>query len=890
MKYSGIVVLLFLAIATIKAQDEFPHIQGEILIQLKEGKTINSTLQTLQYYKDTPTELTIKRQLSPQLNIWQLEFDANAISHSSMLAHVLTSPLVQAAQLNYITQKRATPNDLNYTQQWQYEQTSDFDLDAEAAWDITTGGVTALGDTIVVCVIDDGLEASHPDWKDNIWYNHNEIPNNGIDDDGNGYVDDYRGWNADANNNNILPPNPWNTHGTPVAGIIAAQGNDSIGVTGVNWDVKLMFVIGGGTNAAAIAAYDYPLACRRLYNQTNGARGAFVVATNASWGVDNQDCSTYAPLVNAIYDSLGMEGILNAAATTNSNTNVDTQGDFPTTCTSDYVIGVTNMQRNGNKVTSAGYGATHIDLGAYGEGTYTIATGQSYNSFGGTSGATPHVAGAIGLMYAAPCQRFALLARQQPAQTALLVKQYLLSSAVNHPTLQGITVSEGVLNLKNALDSVMNIGCSLSGCHEPYQLTASASSGTSTTINWWAVDSTTQYFYRYKIVGSNNWLTGSVTDTFIILNGLLQCSTYEIQTAAGCDSSNYSQSLIFKTKDCCSAPNSITVNREGLTSASISWDTIAVANSYLVQYKLQPDSIWTNLPPTNSDSLTLTGLDSCAIYEVRIQSNCAVNINNAYSSTVLLETDGCGSCSKGAYCPSVGANTNDDWLESVTLATINNTSGNNNGYASFVQDNITASLARGISYPIDIDLGFNTGFWATNWRLKVWIDYNQDEIFDPLTELAYDAGAITTATRNHTGTVSVPSNAALGKTRMRVSMKWGNTDIAPCDNPTYGEIEDYCVYITSLTPITNTANNENSLEVYPNPFGNNINVRINSTHTQATTIAVLNVAGQTIYQQEQTITTGVQQINMPLNNIAQGVYFIKMRLGKDIFVKKIIKQ
>lgn len=890
MKYSIILILFFLVITTIKAQDQFPHVQGEVLVQVKEGKSIDKVLQSLQYHKDISTKLTIKRQLSKQLNIWQLEFDATTISHNTMLNQVLTSSLVEAAQLNYITQKRATPNDVNYAQQWQYEQASDFDLDAEAAWDITTGGVTALGDTIVVCVIDDGLEVNHPDWKDNIWYNHNEIPNNGIDDDGNGYVDDYRGWNADGNNNNILPPNPWNTHGTPVAGIIAAQGNDSTGVTGVNWNVKLMFVIGGGTNAAAIAAYDYPLACRRLYNQTNGTMGAFVVATNASWGVDNQDCSTYAPLVNAIYDSLGMQGVLNATATTNSNTNVDTQGDFPTTCTSDYLIGVTNMQRNGSKVTSAGYGATHIDLGAYGEGTYTIATGQSYNSFGGTSGATPHVAGAIGLMYAAPCQRFALLARQQPAQTALLIKQFLLSSTVNHPTLQGIAVSEGVLNLKNALDSVMNIGCSLSGCHEPYQLVAAGISGTSTTVSWEVIDSTTQYFYRYRALGSNNWNIGAVTDTFIMLNGLLQCNEYEIQTAADCDSSNYSQSLIFKTKDCCTAPTNVNILREGLTTASITWDTVSIANSYIAEYKKYTDSTWLSLPPTSSDSLTLTGLDSCAVYEVRLKSNCTVNINNTYSNITILETDGCGSCSKGAYCPSAGSNTNDDWLERVTLASINNTSGNNNGYASFVKDNITATLATATNYPIDIDLGFNTGFWATNWRLKVWIDYNQDEAFDPITELAYDAGAITTATRNHTGIVNIPANATLGKTRMRVSMKWGNTDIAPCDNPTYGEVEDYCIYIAALTSTSELLSQNNSLVVYPNPFNNTINLKINSSGTQKATIQVINLAGQLVYQQKQVLSAGKQQINLPLKDVTQGVYCVKVQLGKEVLVKKIIKQ
>lgn len=206
------------------------------------------------------------------------------------------------------------------------------------AWDLNTGGLTELGDTIVLCIIDDGLDIAHYDIKGNLWRNYQEIPDNKLDDDQNGYVDDYYGWNSYKDGGNFDP----GFHGTPVCGIAAATGNNNLGVCGINWKVKLMFVAGGGDEANAILSYTYPWKARKAYNQSNGKQGAFVVATNSSWGSD-YGMPEEAPIWCAVYDSLGAEGILNAASTTNLDLNVDEDGDLPTTCESDYLITVTSM-------------------------------------------------------------------------------------------------------------------------------------------------------------------------------------------------------------------------------------------------------------------------------------------------------------------------------------------------------------------------------------------------------------------------------------------------------------------------------------------------------------------------------------------------------------------
>ncbi|WMX14556.1 S8 family serine peptidase [Aureispira sp. CCB-E] len=886
--------LLFLVASlnnNLAAQDNFPHVEGEILVRVKDGHSIAWVIKDLELHKGLQTHINNKALLSEHMNIWQLTFNKDILSTSKMLAKARNHPSVHNAQLNYILEKRVTPNDPSYNQQWQYEQSSNIDLDASAAWDITTGGVTALGDTIVICVIDDGLEVSHSDWGNNVWRNNGEIPGNGIDDDGNGYIDDFQGWNANANNNNIVAGSPFTNHGTPVAGIIAAKGNNGVGVSGVNWDAKLMFVVGGGTSANSIAAYSYPLACRKLYNQTNGASGAFVVATNASWGVDNQQCATYAPLVNEFYDTLGAYGILNAAATANANNNVDVTGDFPTSCDSDYLIAVTNINQAGNKVNQAGYGLTTVDLGAFGEGTYTLTINNGYGGFGGTSGATPHVAGTIGLLYSAPCPRLALLARTQPAQTALLLKQIILNSTVSNASMQGTTVSGGILNMKNALDSVMAIGCSLSGCHEPYNVLANTITGNSAVLNWDRVDSTTLYYIRYRVVGNPTWTFASAPDTFSILNGLVACTNYEVEIAADCDTTAYSSSYNFKTGDCCVAPSNINVDTTGLTSASFSWATDPFVTTYNVEYKLKSSATWLTTTTTGG-GIMLTGLDSCELYELRILSSCPVNVNNQYSPTIEFETNGCGKCTSNNYCTSSGQSSGDDWIQNVTINSLNNTTGNDGGYISFVNGGPTTDLAQGGSYPVSIDIGFNTGPWGTNWLLKIWIDYNQNEVFDS-NELAYDAGQISSAINNHTGVINIPNNAVLDKTRMRVALKWGNnTTLNACDNSSYGETEDYCINITQPTGITiEEIEPSATLNVYPNPFNRQLVVNMDSPKSQEAALSMSTITGQEVININMQLDLGSNHLELPTSRLPQGVYLVHLLLEDgSILTQKVVKQ
>ena len=433
------------------------YIPSELIIQFKEKISIDVFEQNY-----SNIEMESIRLLSDRMNIWWVKYNSAENNDNEIRFRVSRDPRVRIVQFNHQVTLRESfdefasqfenfPDDPMFNQQWglhntgQSGGTPDADIDAPEAWDLTTGGITALGDTIVVAIVDGGCQLNHPDL--NYWVNWNEIPGNSIDDDGNGYIDDIRGWNAYNNSPNV----PSSSHGTHVSGISGAIGNNNLGVSGVNWNVKVMPIAGSSTNeATVVAAYAYALELRAQYNETNGVLGAFVVATNSSFGVDYGQPSNYS-IWCAMYDSLGVYGILSCGATANLNIDIDINGDVPTACLSDYMIAVTNTTRTDAKNSGAAYGLTTIDLGAPGITILSTDVNGTYTNKTGTSMATPMVTGAIALMYsAADISRMLFYKSNIPAGT-LMFRDVLLNGIDSIEALQGITVTGGRLNVFNAV-------------------------------------------------------------------------------------------------------------------------------------------------------------------------------------------------------------------------------------------------------------------------------------------------------------------------------------------------------------------------------------------------------------------------------------------------------
>jgi len=443
MRY--LVLVLFLSFGfTLTFAQEVERRKGEVLIQLANQTPVQDFLRKAQASRQAPS-LDLARTLSVRANMHLVRFDEDNWSLTEVISHLQQQERLIHVQANRKASPRRVPNDDQYNQQ----ETLPL-IQAPEAWDITTGGETAEGTEIVVAVLDGGVDLEHEDLAENIWTNEAEVPDDGIDNDQNGFVDDYVGWNPRNQNDN----HPAESHGTSVTGIIGAKGDNSAGISGVNWNIKIMPFSGVNFEDEIVEALMYAYEMRRLFNESNGEEGAFVVVTNYSLGIDFAPCANF-DLWNAAYDSLGTVGVLNAGATTNTDTNVDEFGDVPSTCESEFLIAVTNTNLDDEKVQRAGFGSIHVDLGAPGDGTLTTRPNNEYRTFPGTSAATPHVAGAVALLYSVPCGGLLDDAINDPVNTARQMKQYILEGVDPNPTLEGITVSGGRLNLFNSLQMVL---------------------------------------------------------------------------------------------------------------------------------------------------------------------------------------------------------------------------------------------------------------------------------------------------------------------------------------------------------------------------------------------------------------------------------------------------
>ncbi|MBK9013299.1 MAG: S8 family peptidase [Saprospiraceae bacterium] len=413
----------------------------QLIVQLHPGVAVADFVMDANATCRFAKQIKIEKTLSERQHIYLLSA-SQIIDRQAFIDFFVNKPTVVAASWNApVSFRDSIPNDELFDTQWDMER-----IGAPKVWEVSAGGHTVNGHEIVVAVLDKGFEIIHPDLIANAWKNPGEIPNDGIDNDTNGLEDDVYGWN-------FRGPSPIfsvEKHGTSVSGIIGASGNNGIGTAGINWNVKLMF-LGVEFVDEVIAAFNYALEMRELYNQTNGQEGAFVVVTNGSFGIDGVMCSEQ-PIWGSMYDLLGQAGVLNVAATANAEWDVDEVGDIPTSCPSDFLISVTNTGQDDKRVSGAAYGQVSIDLGAPGQSTSTSSTNGLYREdFSGTSSACPHVAGSVALLYSLPCTLIDSLALVAPAECALLVRNAILQNTDAVPSLANETVSGGRLNVYEAM-------------------------------------------------------------------------------------------------------------------------------------------------------------------------------------------------------------------------------------------------------------------------------------------------------------------------------------------------------------------------------------------------------------------------------------------------------
>lgn len=847
------------------------RVQGDVLVMIKENSSVHEITKSINLQMGVLVDLRVDKLVSAPMRTYLLKFNENQVSLRELLYVLKNNDAVQMAQGNRLVKNRdTTPNDPFYNLQWHHSNTGDNDIDTPAAWDITTGGLTATGDEIVVCVVEgSGTNWAQADIVDNHWVNTNEIPNNGVDDDNNGYIDDYDGWNNSQSNDNIGTGN----HGTQVSSMIGAKGNNGTGITGVNWDVKIMQVqMGGITEANVVASYTYPWEMRKLYNETNGDKGAFVVATNSSWGID-QGQPDNSPIWCAMYDSLGTAGILSCGATSNSEYDVDALGDLPTACPSDYLISVTATDDNDVRTFSA-YGATTIDLGAPGDNVY-LAGNNNYGTTSGTSFASPCVAGAIALVYSAPCISFMSIAYADPALAAEMMKQYIMNGTDASPALAGECITGGRLNVKNSLDLLL-AACSNEDCIAPFSIQADQIPGQiSYEIQWASIPSQESFTLQYRPAGGSWTVIENVTTNNFTLENLLACTDYEIQISAICagETSEWSSIFAFETDGCCLNPNQVSVSNITETGATLQWNQVLAAEGYTV-ILLDAQGNEQTVVEVNGNSYTFSGLATCANYTATVVSTC-VGIGLPVFATAEFNTFGCGACDDLDYCETL-ATTDYEFIDNVTLATLNNTSGNNEGYAFFQDQSVILEIGQ--TYTISATPGFEGDAYNQNFR--GWIDFNSNGTFDT-DELILNPGSASETTVSSTFTV--PTTASTGTTRMRVAMAyagWFQTTIPDaCGDNDSGESEDYCV--TIIQPVGVSEVSSFAFNFYPNPASSFIEWK---SADKISNISIFNTNGQLVRQ-----TTNTNSNRLEVNDLAEGLYLVRAtNAGGNVFSKQLM--
>jgi subtilisin family serine protease len=336
-----------------------------------------------------------------------------------------------------------TPNDPSYPSMWGLNNTGqtggvpDADIDAPELWDMTTGN-----SGVVVAMVDSGIDLTHPDLAANIWVNPGEIAGNGIDDDGNTYIDDINGWdwwgNGPSDGVGDSNPTDQNNHGTHTGGTVGAIGNNGVGVTGVNWSVKLMACKIGGAGSAVSGA-DAVTAMNYILDMKN--RGVNVRVSNHSWGGGGFNAS-----MNAAIGNHAANGLVFVGAAGNNGINTDASPFYPAGYAQPNILSIGNLTASNTRSGTSNFGATSVDLFAPGSSILsTIRQSQgSYGTISGTSMASPHVAGAVAMGF-----------NVYTGNSYAPVRDAVMQTTTAVPALTGLCVTGGRLDANLMLEKLI---------------------------------------------------------------------------------------------------------------------------------------------------------------------------------------------------------------------------------------------------------------------------------------------------------------------------------------------------------------------------------------------------------------------------------------------------
>jgi subtilisin family serine protease len=682
------------------------------------------------------------------------------------------------------------PNDPRFVDQWHYENTGQnggtvgCDISLLEAWTLETGN-----SNVIVAIEDGGIDFDHEDLAGNMWINSGEIAGNGIDDDNNGYVDDVYGYNFAENKGEISVGD----HGTHVAGTVAAETNNGIGVAGVaggtgnNDGVRLMScnVFATSTSGGFAEAYTYAA--------DNGA----VISQN-SWGYTSKGAYEQAVLdaIDYFVSNAGGSGeAMNGGLVIFAAGNDDSSGEwYPGFYDSTLSVGATNCKDE--KSWYSNYD-TWVDISAPGgelvssntdpTAIHSTLPNNQYGVMQGTSMACPHVSGVAALIVS----KFYGNITPQEVWNKLVNTTDNIDATI--PSYIG-KMGSGRMNAFAALDDGNPPAT-------PTGLVASNVKATSFDLQWDETTGAASFDVQIREDGGT-WSTFSASTNKYSYTSATAETTYQFQVRAvnSAGTSAYTPTGNVTTPalpPIPAIPSGITSSNITSDSFTLNWNEAANAYSYDIQVRPLGGS-WTDYNTPNL-TLDITGLDALTTYEYQVRAT-NVTGNSNYSAIESVTTEE----TPLIYCTSEGKNCTYEWISEVVVGTFTNSSGAS-GYSDFTSQVI--DLTAGSTYAISLSPDYSGTSYSEYW--KIWIDYNHDGIFNDAEELAFDAGSMSKTTV--TGNITIPANLEV-TTRMRVSMKYNGASTS-CETFTYGEVEDYKVNITTgvvtppATPVGLSASN-----------------------------------------------------------------------------------
>lgn len=423
------------------AKDSKPEVvPGEFIVRMKNGVRAQSAEMAIS------SMLKQTLGVSGILSVESLAMDSriqkvtirDAKAATATLQTLRSNPQIKYAEPNYVYRKLVTPNDTDFSRQWDMVNTGQADKAGQVGTvgaDINVAPVWDRGITgsrnVLVAVIDTGVDYNHHDLRDNIYTNPNEIAGDGIDNDGNGVIDDVHGANFVAGGVGTGASMDDNEHGTHCAGTIGAVGNNGVGLVGVNWQVsilpvKFLSAEGSGSSEGAINAIKY---ATRM--------GANVLSN--SWGG--------GPFSEALRDAIQESndaGAIFIAAAGNSASNNDARPSYPASYEIPNIVSVAATDNKDRIASFSNYGRNTVHVAAPGVNILSTVPGNRYDTFSGTSMACPHVAGMAALLWSA-----------NPSMTAVQIKERLMNTSVPVSGLRTKTAARGRVDMLNAIDNVV---------------------------------------------------------------------------------------------------------------------------------------------------------------------------------------------------------------------------------------------------------------------------------------------------------------------------------------------------------------------------------------------------------------------------------------------------